>query len=65
MNDPPNPSPIKAISEGVVVMVFEAAGNGPPLVIRTRRLLKSALRTTAYAAFKWNFPRIGRATSEK
>jgi len=45
MDSTPTPPPEKAPpSEGVVVLVFEAAGTGPSLTIRTRRLLKSALR---------------------
>ena len=52
-SSPPDKAPI---SEGVVVLVFEAAGNGPSLTIRTRRLLKSALRAYGLRCLQVDLP---------
>ena len=56
-NSSTSSQPEKApMSEGVVVLVFEAAGVGPSLTIRTRRLLKRALRAYGLRCLQCDLP---------
>lgn len=51
-----SPSKPDVIPQGEVMICLECAGIGPPLVIRVRRLLKSALRAYGLRAVKVELP---------
>ena len=56
LEQPPRVS-AKALSGGVVILVLQAVGDGPPVPVRMRRLLKAALRGYGLRCLQCDLPR--------